>query len=121
MSETELIGITGHSTVKMVQHYIETSGSSAVLAAKRKNAERNYRHSSEKQGLHNGTTAGTAETLIQHQDADSSSNGVIAIANAVQAVLADASLTPETKNAVLIAIAGANSGGYLQQPHGNIV
>ena len=121
MSETELIGITGHSTVKMVRHYIETSGSSAVLAAKRKNAARNYRHSSEKRGLHNGTTAGTAETLIQHQDADLSSNGVIAIANAVQAVLADASLTPETKNAVLIAIAGANSGRYLQQHHGNIV
>ncbi len=40
MSEAELIGITGHATVKMVRHYIETSGASAVSAAKRRNAER---------------------------------------------------------------------------------
>ena len=41
MSEAELIGITGHATVKMVRHYIETSGGAAVAAAKRRNAERN--------------------------------------------------------------------------------
>ena len=41
MSEIDLIKITGHATMKMLRHYIETSDNSAVLAAKRKNAERN--------------------------------------------------------------------------------
>ena len=61
MSEAELIGITGHATVKMVRHYIETSGNSAVAAAKRRNAERNYA----RRLLADGRATGRAKTAIE--------------------------------------------------------
>ena len=61
MSEAELIGITGHATVKMVRHYIEPSGNSAVSAAKRRNAERNY----SRRLLADGEAAERARTPVE--------------------------------------------------------
>ena len=110
MSEAELIGITGHATVKMVRHYIETSGNSAVSAAKRKNAERNY----SRRLLADGDVAERARTPVGAQGAKGGMDGAANLANAIQAILAVPSLTPEAKNAAIAAIAAAcapNGGG----------
>ena len=90
MSESELIGITGHATVKMVRHYIETSGSSAVSAAKSRNAERNRTRQMQRSVVADG-------------------NAAAILANAIQAVLAAPALTPEAKNAAIAAITAANA------------
>lgn len=111
MSEAELIGITGHATVKMVRHYIETSGSSAVSAAKRKNAERNYQRARELRGLSAGNAAERAKTPVGVQGTNAAANSAVILANTIQAVLAAPSLTPEAKNAAIAAIAAANMNG----------
>lgn len=67
MSEAELIGITGHATVKMVRHYIETSGSSAVSAAKRRNAERNRARQSQRRELERANAQERASALLEAQ------------------------------------------------------
>ena len=111
MSEAQLIGITGHATVKMVRHYIETSGSSAVSAAKRKNAERNYHRASELRGLLAGNAAERAKMPVGLQETNATANGAAILVNAIQAVLAAPALTPEAKNAAIAAIAAANMNG----------
>ena len=105
MSEAELIGITGHATVKMVRHYIETSGNAAVSAAKRRNSERNYQRTKELRGIAVGSIAETANTPLQSRGVD----GAAVLANAIQAVLAANALTPEAKTAAIAAIAAANT------------
>ena len=114
MSEAELIGITGHATVKMVRHYIETSGNSAVAAAKRKNAERNYQRARELRGLSAENATGRAKTPVGARGTDAATDGAAILANAIQAVLAAPALTPEAKNAAIAAIAAANGGAFPQ-------
>lgn len=104
MSEAELIGITGHATVKMVRHYIETSGNSAVAAAKRRNAGRNYA----RRLTMDGEAAERAKTPLGARGVEAAFNGAAILANAIQAVLSADSLTPEAKNAAIAAIAAAN-------------
>ena len=87
MTETELVGITGHRTLEVVRHYIETSGTSAVSAAKRKNAERNYArrrmaagNAIERAKTPMGTpgTDAAAHMLTQGADAPQATGGAIA-------------------------------------------
>lgn len=96
MSEAELTEITGHATVKMVRHYIETSGKAAVLAAKRKNAERNW------------TRRIAARNATGSAGAPGTADGAAKLADAIQAILAADALTPEAKNAAVLALTGAN-------------
>ena len=51
MKEADLVGITGHKTVRMVRHYIETNGTAAVKAAKQANAERNLKRKQSKREI----------------------------------------------------------------------
>ena len=88
MSEAELIGITGHATVKMVRHYIETSGNSAVAAAKRRNAERNY----SRRLLEDRNAAGRAKTPTGARGTESA---VIPMAQGADAPQATESATTE--------------------------
>lgn len=79
MKEAELIGITGHATVKMVRHYIETSGDSAVAAAKRRNAERNRNATGRaRTRLDAPETSGAAVALPQGEDAPQDAQGAAA-------------------------------------------
>ena len=79
MKEAELIGITGHATVKMVRHYIETSGDSAVAAAKRRNAERNRNATGRARTAIEARGADGAEiALAQGEDAPRSAGSAIA-------------------------------------------
>lgn len=106
MSEAELIGITGHATVKMVRHYIETSGNSAVSAAKRRNAERNH----VRRRLADKNAAERARTPVEaHGAGGGMVDGAANLANAIQAILAAPALTPEAKNAAIAAIATASA------------
>jgi len=111
MSEAELIGITGHATVKMVRHYIETSGDAAVSAAKRRNAERNYQRARGPRELTAENATGRARTPVGARGTDWAADGAAILANAIQAVLSADSLTPEAKNAAIAAITTANATG----------
>lgn len=110
MSEAELIGITGHATVKMVRHYIETSGNAAVSAAKRRNAERNYQRTREPRELPAENATGRARTPVEARGTGGAADGAAVLANAIQAVLAAPALTPEAKNAAIAAITAKLNG-----------
>ena len=69
MKEKDLMGITGHTTLSMVRHYTEMSSGPAVAAAKRLNAERNYKERRMREENARNAT-GRARTAIEARGAD---------------------------------------------------
>ncbi len=86
----KIMGITGHKTLSMVRHYTEMSSGPAVAAAKRLNAERNYKERMmREENARNATgrartrldapeTSGAAVALPQGEDAPQDAQGAAA-------------------------------------------
>lgn len=110
MDPEELKKITGHATVRMVEHY---NNADTIEAADtmRKRIGRKAKPKA---------VTGAAETPLLALPSVQPTNGAVALANAIQAVLANDALAPDVKNATIAALTAqmnAKHGAALPPPN----
>lgn len=105
MDAETLKKITGHATVRTVEHYNNADTKEAADTMRRQIGHRA------------GNATGAARTPLHALAPVQSANGAVALANAIQAVLANDALAPEVKNATIAALTAQMNAATPQLPN----
>ena len=111
MDPEALKKITGHATVRMVEHYNNADTIEAADTMRKRIGRR----------AKPKTATGATRTALPALPSAQPNNGAVALANAIQAVLANDTLTPDVKNATIAALTAQMNAAALPASSPDVV